>query len=392
MMSTISGLIVGVLIAALVTVLYGQQLSSSLRHAIDKHPAVKALLEQPQPEQSREITVAMLSADETGELTSTASDRLAASAVTNSARWVEPAKTDTPLAQTPALGKSAAASEKAAESNIAHGEESNLEQRAEPNLEQGAEPNPEQQAEPNLEQRWSEYAASADKLLPVGSFPWQRCFQRSAASYDLPLALLLAIASGESDFDPAAHSDKNAIGLMQIRWPITSRHLGVRRQADLYDPCTNVDAGARYLRELAQHYADNLHLAVAAYNYGPARVSLGQVPEGALWYSHYIYQHLQQVLGLEPSATSELIPAPARPDAGREVLMTFTRAHRARDFIAFLSRQIPGLNLQQQSESLGRHEVVLLYSSEVEKRRAIQALTAAGLEILGPPSNPSYHL
>jgi hypothetical protein len=253
-------------------------------------------------------------------------------------------------------------------------------------------PSPDPLPEPSLEQRWSEYAASADTLVPAGTFPWQRCFQRSAASYDVPLALLLAIASGESNFDPVARSDKDAIGLMQIRWPITSRHLGVRRQADLYDPCTNVDAGARYLRELAQRYANNLHLVVAAYNYGPSRVSTAQVPEGAQWYSHYIYQHLQQVLGVEPVATSQLIIAPAQPGAGREVLMTFTSAHRARDFIAFLAAQVPGLNLQQQSELLGRHEVVLLHSDLAEKNRALQALSAAGLEIFGSTPNASFQL
>ena len=339
MMSTISGLIAGMLIAALLTVMYGQQLSTSLRHAIDKHPAVKGLLEQPRREQK----------------------------VTEHVSELEPAMPAASELEEPAVASVAAS--------------------AVPEISAAATPE-----QPNLQQRWSDYARSAGELTPVGTFPWQQCFQRSAASYELPLALLLAIASGESNFDPAAHSDKNAIGLMQIRWPTTSHHLGVRRQADLYDPCTNVDAGARYLRELAQQYADNLHLVVAAYNYGPARVSTDQVPEGALWYSHYIYQHLQQVLGLEPSATSELIAAPSKPDAGREVLMTFNRAHRARDFIAFLSAQVPGLNLQQQSESLGRHDVVLLYGDQTEKREAIQAMSEAGLEALGPQSRSTYHL
>jgi len=247
-------------------------------------------------------------------------------------------------------------------------------------------------AQPNLEQRWSEFSKNAGQMIPVGSYPWQHCFQRSAASYELPLALLLAIASGESNFDPAAISDKNAIGLMQIRWPETSRHLGVRRQADLYDPCTNVDAGARYVRELAEQYANNLHLVLAAYNYGPSRVSSDRVPEGALWYSHYIYQHLQQVLGQEPSATSELIATPAGSDGGREVLMSFNRAHRARDFIAFLSTQVPGLNLQQQSESLGRHRGVRQDINQAYERHAIREMAEYGLETLGPRSKSTYHL
>jgi hypothetical protein len=309
------------LIAALLTVVYGQQLSTSLRDAIDRHPVVPA--EAPQ------------AGDRTGLAT------------------VEPAAVE-PAAVEPA------AVEPAADKSISQA------------------PVTTDPAQPTLEQRWQDYAENAGEMMPAGSYPWQQCFQRAAASYEIPMALLLAVASGESNFDPAAISDKNAIGLMQIRWPTTSRHLGVRR--------------ARYLRELAEQYGNNLHLAVAAYNYGPSRVSSEQVPEGALWYSHYIYQHLQQVLGQEPAATSELIAQPAGTEAGREVLMSFNRAHRARDFIAFLGSHVPGLNLQQQSESLGRHDVVLLYADQAERRRALEAMSAAGLEVLASQPNSTYHL
>ncbi|MEM8661344.1 MAG: transglycosylase SLT domain-containing protein, partial [Pseudomonadota bacterium] len=79
---------------------------------------------------------------------------------------------------------------------------------------------------PSVEQLWEHYAATGQSLLPQGNFPWRACFARAAASYELPESLLLAIARGESNFDPAARSDKDAVGLMQIRWPGTSKHLG----------------------------------------------------------------------------------------------------------------------------------------------------------------------
>jgi soluble lytic murein transglycosylase-like protein len=244
--------------------------------------------------------------------------------------------------------------------------------------------------EHTLEQRWANFAARADSLPADGEFPWRSCFTRAAASHELPEPLLLAIASGESNFDPAARSDKDAVGLMQIRWPDTSRHLGVLREADLYDPCLNVDAGARYLVELAAKFDNNLHLVVAAYNYGPGRIESGQMPEGARWYSQYIYQHLQRVLGREHIPTSELIPA-ATAVGGHQVLMTFNASQRARDFISFLSEQVPGLNLQQQSESLGRHDVLLLYRSESERAGALDAIAAAGVMPLGPqPTRKRY--
>jgi hypothetical protein len=231
----------------------------------------------------------------------------------------------------------------------------------------------------NLEHRWAEFAAQADSLVPVGEFPWRSCFARAAATYELPETLLLAIASGESNFDPAARSDKDAVGLMQILWPGTSRHLGVLREADLYDPCTNVDAGARYLQELARRFDNNLHLMVAAYNYGPGRIVPGAIPQGARWYSEYIYQHLQQVLGGKQAVKKPEIAGTAGARTGRQLVMSFSGPARARDFMTFLNVQIPELSLQLQNDVFGQHDVVLLYTSESERQSALSAISAAGV-------------
>jgi len=230
-----------------------------------------------------------------------------------------------------------------------------------------------------LEQRWAQFAAQADTLVPIGEFPWRSCFARAAAAYELPETLLLAIASGESNFDPAARSDKDAVGLMQILWPGTSRHLGVLREADLYDPCTNVDAGARYLQELAERFDNNMHLMVAAYNYGPGRITPGGIPQGARWYSEYIYKHLQQVLGNEQPAAKPLAAAAGNVSPGRQLVMRFSGSRRARDFMTFLSVQLPELNLQLEMEAFGQHDVVLLYASESERQSALNLISAAGV-------------
>jgi len=231
----------------------------------------------------------------------------------------------------------------------------------------------------DLEQRWAEFAAQADTLVPVGEFPWRSCFARAAATYELPETLLLAIASGESNFDPAARSDKDAVGLMQILWPGTSRHLGVLREADLYDPCTNVDAGARYLQELAGRFDNNLHLMVAAYNYGPGRIVPGAIPQGARWYSEYIYQHLQQVLGSKQPVTNPVTAGAVSAGTGRQLVMSFSGPARARDFMTFLNVQIPELSLQLENDTFGQHDVVLLYTSESERQSALNSISAAGV-------------
>lgn len=229
-----------------------------------------------------------------------------------------------------------------------------------------------------LEARWAAFAERAGSLQPVGDYRWRDCFTRAAAAYDVAETLLLAIASGESNFDPAARSDKDAIGLMQIRWPGTSRHLGVLREAELYDPCTNVAAGARYIAELSERFEHDLHRAVAAYNYGPTPIESGEMPAGARWYSQYIYQHLQRILGEPHVPTSTLIP-PGNGPGGHLVLSRFNRSARARDFAAFIEAQIPELRLALRSEALGQHEVVLLYEDEAQRRRALAAIGNAGL-------------
>lgn len=244
----------------------------------------------------------------------------------------------------------------------------------------------------SLEQRWASFAATPPQLPGAAEFPWRHCFRRAAASHDLPEPLLLAVASGESGFDPAARSAMDAIGLMQIRWPQTGKHLGIYREADLYDPCTNVEAGTRYLKELLARFDNNLHRALAAYNYGPGRIDDGAMPEGARWYSQYIYQHLQQVLGEDHVPTSELLRPGQDRTGGHLVLMQFSRPQRARDFINHLQNLVPGLELRQRSEALGQQEVVVLYRDQSGRERALASLAEAGLAPLLAQRNPSHTL
>jgi soluble lytic murein transglycosylase-like protein len=50
--------------------------------------------------------------------------------------------------------------------------------------------------------------------------------------------------------------------------------------SDVFDPKQNIDAGATYLRQLLDKYKDDLKLALAAYNAGPATVDkTGGIPD-----------------------------------------------------------------------------------------------------------------
>jgi soluble lytic murein transglycosylase-like protein len=89
----------------------------------------------------------------------------------------------------------------------------------------------------------------------------------AADRYGLPRELIRSVMAAESGFQPLAVSPKGAIGLMQLM-PGTAQVLG----ADPYDPAQNVDAGARYLRNLLERYNYGLRHALAAYNAGPLAV------------------------------------------------------------------------------------------------------------------------
>lgn len=93
----------------------------------------------------------------------------------------------------------------------------------------------------------------------------------AAKKFALPETFVRSVMKAESGFQPDAVSPKGAIGLMQLM-PETARELGI----DPKDPHQNADGGAQYLRDLLLKYEDNpdqVLLALAAYNAGPAAVA-----------------------------------------------------------------------------------------------------------------------
>jgi len=80
--------------------------------------------------------------------------------------------------------------------------------------------------------------------------------------------LLASIVEAESNGNAHAVSHAGARGLMQLM-PGTAADLGV---SDSFAPDQNVRGGSAYLDELLRRYHDNISLALAAYNAGPAAV------------------------------------------------------------------------------------------------------------------------
>jgi soluble lytic murein transglycosylase len=89
-------------------------------------------------------------------------------------------------------------------------------------------------------------------------------------------ALALAISRRESEFDPAARSSANALGLMQLLPETAGRMakgLGIphtTRQLTT-DPGHNATLGAAYLAKMVEEFGPSLPMLAAGYNAGPGR-------------------------------------------------------------------------------------------------------------------------
>ncbi|HUE85368.1 MAG TPA: lytic transglycosylase domain-containing protein [Vicinamibacterales bacterium] len=92
--------------------------------------------------------------------------------------------------------------------------------------------------------------------------------EQYARAHGVSPALVRAVIQAESGFNPRAVSTKGAMGLMQLM-PATARELGV---SDPFHPADNIRGGVTYLARLLTRYEDNVELALAAYNAGPANV------------------------------------------------------------------------------------------------------------------------
>ena len=96
----------------------------------------------------------------------------------------------------------------------------------------------------------------------------------AAAKHAVDPKLVSAVAEVESGGNQNAVSSAGAIGVMQLM-PDTAAELGVNP----YDMKSNVEGGAKYLREMLDTFDGDVKKAVAAYNAGPNAVkAYGGVP------------------------------------------------------------------------------------------------------------------
>ena len=108
-------------------------------------------------------------------------------------------------------------------------------------------------------------SAADPKLSPADL---HEMLTKAGQDHNLDVDLLASLVKAESGGNARAVSRTGARGLMQLM-PGTAKTLGVE---DSFKPDQNVRGGTIYLDELLTRYHDNMALALAAYNAGPAAV------------------------------------------------------------------------------------------------------------------------
>jgi soluble lytic murein transglycosylase-like protein len=120
--------------------------------------------------------------------------------------------------------------------------------------------------------------------------------------HNLDADLLASVVKAESNGNTRAVSRAGARGLMQLM-PKTAAEEGVD---DSFKADENVRGGSAYLNELLVRYHDNIALALAAYNAGPAAVDkyhgIPPYHETRVYVARVIHEFNRRVIAREANA------------------------------------------------------------------------------------------
>jgi soluble lytic murein transglycosylase-like protein len=103
---------------------------------------------------------------------------------------------------------------------------------------------------------------------PLTPAEMHQMLARAGAVHNIDTDLLASVVQAESNGNALAVSRAGARGLMQLM-PATASTLNVHNS---FAPEDNIGGGSAYLDQLLTRYSDNMALALAAYNAGPAAV------------------------------------------------------------------------------------------------------------------------
>jgi soluble lytic murein transglycosylase-like protein len=147
--------------------------------------------------------------------------------------------------------------------------------------------------------------------------------QEAAERHNLDPALVKAVITTESGWNPSAISRKGAVGLMQLI-PETAERFGV---GNAFDPAQNVEGGTTYLKELLDRYNGDLTKSLAAYNAGEHAVDasggIPAYPETQRYVQKVTDAYFRPNSGRDPSLWSKP-KAPIRQETDSNGRIIFT--------------------------------------------------------------------
>lgn len=143
---------------------------------------------------------------------------------------------------------------------------------------------------------------SAKSAAKLSSADLREMLAAAGGAHNLDVDLLASVVKAESGGNAQAVSRAGAQGLMQLM-PQTAADLGVQNS---FQPDDNVRGGSAYLDALLTRYGNNLALALAAYNAGPAAVEryhgIPPYRETRVYVAHVIHEFNRRVLAREAQA------------------------------------------------------------------------------------------
>jgi soluble lytic murein transglycosylase len=137
--------------------------------------------------------------------------------------------------------------------------------------------------------------------------PYWDDLKKNSSEHQLDPYLVASLIRQESEFNPAAVSPANAMGLMQLL-PGVGKHLAKEAKLQhfstdaLLTPTVNLQLGTRYFKRTVDHYDGQVEYALAAYNAGENRV--------AEWRSRGKYRDMEEFVESIPfTETREYVQA-----------------------------------------------------------------------------------
>jgi soluble lytic murein transglycosylase len=127
--------------------------------------------------------------------------------------------------------------------------------------------------EPHIALVVAKQAAEKGWILPRAYYPMPAMVPDNLL---VSRALVLAISRRESEFDPAARSHANALGLMQLLPETAGRmakSVGIPHTTKQLtaDPAHNATLGAAYLAKMVEDFGPSIPMIASGYNAGPGR-------------------------------------------------------------------------------------------------------------------------